>query len=154
MKNYFLMFKNAFNFSGLVSRKDFWLTILEDVIAWLAIFIFAIFGVTVYQIALIAYFCISFVPRLSLCVRRLHDTDRSGYNMFWVLFPVAGLVILAVYLCGKTEYTYYLVEAEQESKKNNSGAQAVGGAGVTDITSENAEKPEQTAGSEPANKAQ
>ena len=42
-----------------------------------------------------------FLPSLSALVRRLHDTDRSGW-WFWLAFlPVVGIVILIVWLCQK-----------------------------------------------------
>jgi len=32
-------------------------------------------------------------------VRRLHDTDRSGWNFFLALIPLVGAIILLVYEC-------------------------------------------------------
>ena len=42
-----------------------------------------------------------FLPSLSVFVRRLHDTNRSGWFWFLVLIPVAGPVILIVFLLGQ-----------------------------------------------------
>jgi uncharacterized membrane protein YhaH (DUF805 family) len=38
------------------------------------------------------------VPSLAIGARRLHDTGRSGKNLFWLLLVVVGWIILLVYL--------------------------------------------------------
>jgi uncharacterized membrane protein YhaH (DUF805 family) len=40
-----------------------------------------------------------FLPTLAAGVRRLHDTDRSGWMMLIVLIPLVGPIILIVFLC-------------------------------------------------------
>jgi len=38
------------------------------------------------------------LPSLSLFVRRLHDTDRSGW-WFWIIFiPIVGFIVLLVFM--------------------------------------------------------
>lgn len=34
-----------------------------------------------------------------LVARRLHDTNRSNWNVLWVLLPIIGWIVLLVYLC-------------------------------------------------------
>ena len=38
------------------------------------------------------------VPVLAIGARRLHDTGRSGKNLWWLLLPIAGWIILLVYV--------------------------------------------------------
>ncbi len=38
------------------------------------------------------------VPNLAVAVRRLHDTDRSGWWILLSLVPVAGLILFVFYL--------------------------------------------------------
>ena len=38
------------------------------------------------------------VPSLAIGARRLHDTGRSGKNLFWLLLVIVGWIILLVYL--------------------------------------------------------
>ncbi len=38
------------------------------------------------------------VPSLAIGARRLHDTGRSGKNLWWLLLPIVGWIILVVYL--------------------------------------------------------
>jgi uncharacterized membrane protein YhaH (DUF805 family) len=39
------------------------------------------------------------LPSLAVAVRRLRDSGRSWGNLFWVLLPVVGAIILIVQLC-------------------------------------------------------
>ena len=38
------------------------------------------------------------IPTLAIGSRRLHDTGRSGKNLFWLLLPIVGWIILLVYV--------------------------------------------------------
>ena len=39
-----------------------------------------------------------FLPGLSLIVRRLHDTDRSGWWVWIALIPIVGVIVLLVFM--------------------------------------------------------
>ena len=39
------------------------------------------------------------VPSLAVAVRRLRDADRYWTELFWVLLPIVGWIILIVHLC-------------------------------------------------------
>ena len=36
-------------------------------------------------------------PTIAVGVRRLHDTNRSGWNWLWLFFPIVGWILLLVY---------------------------------------------------------
>lgn len=38
------------------------------------------------------------IPSLAVTCRRLHDTGKSGANIFWIFLPVIGWIILLVAL--------------------------------------------------------
>jgi uncharacterized membrane protein YhaH (DUF805 family) len=40
---------------------------------------------------------ITFIPNLAVAVRRLHDTDRSGWSLLFGLIPLIGAIILLVF---------------------------------------------------------
>ncbi len=40
-----------------------------------------------------------FFPSLTVGVRRLHDTNRSGWWMLLILVPLAGIIALIVFFC-------------------------------------------------------
>ena len=76
---------NYANFTGRTSRYSFWMFTLVDFIILFMLNLFDINGfIIIYQLIL-------FLPRLSACVRRMHDTNHSG---FWVLCPIYGWIIL------------------------------------------------------------
>ena len=52
-------------------------------------------GVGLYYLLALA----GFVVGLSLLVRRLHDTDRSGWWVLISLIPFVGSIILLVFVC-------------------------------------------------------
>ena len=37
------------------------------------------------------------IPGLAVGVRRLHDTDRSGWWLFLALIPIVGIIVLIVF---------------------------------------------------------
>lgn len=39
------------------------------------------------------------LPALAVAVRRLRDSGRGWGNLFWVLLPIPGLIVLIVQLC-------------------------------------------------------
>lgn len=40
-----------------------------------------------------------FLPTLALIIRRLHDTNRSGWFYLLTLIPLAGAIVLLVFMC-------------------------------------------------------
>lgn len=41
------------------------------------------------------------LPSLAVGVRRLHDTDRSGWWLLIVLIPLIGAIVLLVFFCSR-----------------------------------------------------
>ena len=42
------------------------------------------------------------LPSLAVTIRRLRDTGREWTNIFWILLPIAGLIVLIVFLSEPT----------------------------------------------------
>jgi uncharacterized membrane protein YhaH (DUF805 family) len=90
-------FQNLFTFEGRASRSAYW---------WFALFMFII-GVVVGVIAAVTgsraiqyvVDAVVLVLTLALQVRRLHDTDRSGWWWFIGLIPIVGGIVLLVFDC-------------------------------------------------------
>ena len=57
------------------------------------------------------WWCATLVPGFCLTARRLHDTDRSNWNVLWSLLPIVGWIVLLVFMA-----------SEGEPKKNRFGA--------------------------------
>jgi uncharacterized membrane protein YhaH (DUF805 family) len=90
-------FKNIFTFEGRASRSAYW---------WFALFLFLVsLAVDIVAVASgakalqYAFSVVVFVLSLGLQVRRLHDTNRSGYWWFIGLIPIVGTIVLLVFNC-------------------------------------------------------
>lgn len=100
LKNLFIY---TFDFVGVENRKNFWLTFMF-VGLFNLIFGLLCFLSNIFFTILVVYNLLILVPLLSLTARRLHDTDRSAFNLFWLFFPFVGIVVLMVYCLEKTKY--------------------------------------------------
>jgi uncharacterized membrane protein YhaH (DUF805 family) len=102
MSWYIKVLKNYAVFSGRARRKEYWMFVLFNFIFYVALTIIDVItgmysdiglGVLsgIYSLAL-------FIPALAVAVRRLHDTNRSGWWLFIALVPFVGAIILLVFL--------------------------------------------------------
>ncbi|AYP25042.1 DUF805 domain-containing protein [Pantoea agglomerans] len=79
-------------FSGRARRKEYWMfTLFNILIAFLLGVFETIIGAgdilsNLYSLAIL-------IPGIAVAVRRLHDTDRSGW---WLLLPIVNIVFLAL----------------------------------------------------------
>jgi uncharacterized membrane protein YhaH (DUF805 family) len=93
MNWYIQALKNYFNFSDRARRKEYWMFILFYIIFYVvAVVIDYTVGSPGY--ISIAYSLLLFIPSLSVCVRRLHDTNRSGWWVLLAFVPIANLVLI------------------------------------------------------------
>lgn len=90
-------------FTGRARRKEYWLFVLFHVI--IVLVLNSIEGatglgalqrgwgplVTLYSLAVL-------IPGLAVSVRRLHDTDRSGWWLLVSLVPLLGVIVLLVFM--------------------------------------------------------
>ena len=44
------------------------------------------------------------LPSLAVTVRRLRDAGYGWANIFWILLPIAGLIVLIIYLTKPSQY--------------------------------------------------
>jgi uncharacterized membrane protein YhaH (DUF805 family) len=99
---------------GRASRSEFWYFVLFGVICYIvAMVIDSVLGTTFkftnpatgleqsmgygYAYALVALGL--FLPNLAVMVRRLHDTNRSGWWYWIALVPLIGAILLLVWFC-------------------------------------------------------
>jgi len=84
-------------FSGRSSRSAYWWWILFYVLVAIGVSILdAAAGTGVIAIIVGLGF---FLPNLAVLVRRLHDTDRSGWWVLIGLIPLIGAIVLIVFAC-------------------------------------------------------
>jgi uncharacterized membrane protein YhaH (DUF805 family) len=82
------------NFSGRASRRDFWMFQLYQSVILIALYIvtgiLSSGGNTIF-LALPSLVSIALlIPSLAVLVRRLHDTDHSGWHILFCLIPFFG----------------------------------------------------------------
>lgn len=93
MKSYFKMWMNYFNFKGRASFSEFW---IAEIINGIIISILMDFNPLVGGV----YIALTFIPMLSLIVRRLHDSGRSAKVLWWCIIPFGFLAVLGALLTG------------------------------------------------------
>jgi uncharacterized membrane protein YhaH (DUF805 family) len=90
-------------FSGRARRKEYWLFFLFNLIITLVLgFIDGAAGLasetTGYGPLGGLYALAVLIPGLAVSVRRLHDTDRSGWWLLLFLVPILGALVVLVFM--------------------------------------------------------
>lgn len=96
-------FRNYANFNGRSTRGDYWWVVLASALFGFVVgFVCGLMGDTGVKMAstiMGIYSLAILVPSLALTVRRLHDTNKSGWFILIGLIPAVGGIILLVFLC-------------------------------------------------------
>ena len=101
MNWYLQVLKKYADFDGRARRTEYWMFVLLNIIfCFAAIILDNVIGTAIdgigYGIFYFVYVLGVFIPGLAVAVRRLHDTDKSGWMMFVALIPIAGAIWLIV----------------------------------------------------------
>ncbi len=90
------------DFTGKATRPEFWWFILFTTIVTAVLTAFNGFStgspVAVGTTLASVWSLVVLVPTLAVLVRRLRDVDRDWREVFWLLVPIAGLIVLAIHL--------------------------------------------------------
>ena len=109
MQWYLKALKQYVDFSGRARRTEFWMFVLVNAVVAVLLIVLSLatglagasaddgmatfsFGplLTIYQLAVL-------LPSIAVTVRRLHDTDRSGWWYLIGLVPLVGAIVLIVF---------------------------------------------------------
>jgi len=90
-------YSNYATFSGRASRSEYWFFVLFHMLLVTVGVVLIPIGIGL--VILIIGGLVNFLPSLSVLVRRLHDTDRSGWWYWICLIPLVGIVLLLIWLC-------------------------------------------------------
>lgn len=100
--NYFLdaFTKKYADFDGRARRAEFWMfTLYHSLVILVLVMLFVFTALVAPKLALIPmaiylmYGLASLLPSLAVQVRRLHDTDKSGWWLLLSFVPFGGLVL-------------------------------------------------------------
>lgn len=84
-------------FNGRSSRSAYWWFVLFSVLVYVATDIVdAVIGTPIFTVLAVIGL---FLPSLAVLVRRLHDTDRSGWWVLISFVPLIGSIVLIVFAC-------------------------------------------------------
>ena len=107
MLNYYKMaFSKYTDFQSRSTREEFWWFFLGNILIYFGLLVLSIFlrqfGLTLLVPAsnfiTILFVLAIFIPIISISMRRLHDTGRSGrLVMLYFILPVIGALILFVF---------------------------------------------------------
>jgi uncharacterized membrane protein YhaH (DUF805 family) len=85
-------------FSGRARRQEYWMFELINTLVLLALFVLAVFlgkaGFEYFISLPLVYILATTIPSLAKLVRRLHDTNHSGWWIFISMVPLIGPLIL------------------------------------------------------------
>ena len=96
---------NYANFSGRARRKEYWFSYLLTLLLIVPLYIILVLAIVsenqVFMIIMGGIFVILFlaiiIPTLAVTVRRLHDTNKSGWYYLISFIPFVGPLILFVF---------------------------------------------------------
>ena len=94
--DYLVVIKKFSQFTGRAARKEFWNFTVINIIVGIALGLLGripILGV-IFSIASALFYVAVFIPSIAVGMRRLHDTNRSGYFLLIALIPFIGIFIL------------------------------------------------------------
>ena len=96
MKWFMQALKNYAAFEGRARRKEFWFFALFFLIlSVVAAVVDSLYGLPILSAVV---FLGLILPSISVSVRRLHDTGRSGWWYLLSIIPIVGLVLI-VFFC-------------------------------------------------------
>lgn len=105
--------KNYAAFEGRARRKEFWYFILFFMLS------FIVAGLVDSLIGLPILSAIAFlgliIPSISVSVRRLHDTGRSGWWYLLSLVPIVSLVLIV----------FFVLDGESETNRFGANPKAI-----------------------------
>ena len=88
-------------FNGLSSRSQFWYVMLANIIIGVILTIISRYLEGIYGL-------LTLIPGIAVTVRRLHDTNRSGWNLLLLFIPIVGFIVLLVFLIEASKPSKYI----------------------------------------------
>ena len=85
-------FSNYATFSGRAPRSEFW---------WFQLFLFLVGGALAFTGPGVFLTIGLILPAYAVAARRLHDIEKSAWNILWYVIPAVGLILFLLWNCRK-----------------------------------------------------
>ena len=85
-------YKKFFDFSGRASKSEYWWFQLYNAIIYVLSFVFQGDLVLLLSILII----VNLIPVYAVGVRRIHDSDKSGWMVLISVIPLIGLYVIVL----------------------------------------------------------
>ena len=96
MNWYLEVLKKYAEFNGRARRTEYWMfCLINFIIGFVLGFVEGIIGTG--SVLLIIYSLAVMIPSIAVSIRRLHDTNRSGWWLLITLIPFIGGIILIIF---------------------------------------------------------
>jgi uncharacterized membrane protein YhaH (DUF805 family) len=92
-----VVFERYAVFEGRAGRAEYWWFFLANFLISLVLQALGR-GASALALVSLLYSLALFIPGLAVAVRRLHDTDKSGWWILISLIPLVGIIVLIVFL--------------------------------------------------------
>jgi len=90
-------FSKFATFEGRAARSEYWFFALFLALASAVLTVVDIaLGIEVLSLI---FSLITLIPSIAVSVRRLHDTNRSGWWYLLIFIPLIGLIVLLIWFC-------------------------------------------------------
>ena len=96
MQWYLQVLRNYAQFNGRSRRSEYWYFTLFNLIVVAVLALVDVLTVKIVGFGLfrLVYTVAVFVPSIAVAIRRMHDTDRSGWWILLAFVPVIGLLAI------------------------------------------------------------
>ncbi len=95
---YFTVLRKYAVFAGRARPKEYWMYVLISAVVVLVLGIVSGLTGTDVPVIPLVYTLAVVLPGLAVTVRRLHDTDRSGWWLLILLVPIVGAIVFLVFM--------------------------------------------------------
>ena len=100
-------FTKYFNFSGRARRSEYWFFTLFTLLTS-SFFIYfegymGIFPNTDQAVLANIFSLLVIIPSIAVGVRRLHDTNHSGWWYLLIVIPIIGWIVILIWLCKNSD---------------------------------------------------
>lgn len=99
-----VVFERYAQFTGRAGRAEYWWYVLVAAVVGIVLSLLAQAS-TLFVIVYVIWGLATLIPGLAVAVRRLHDTDKSGWWVLIALIPIVGAIILIVFLATQGSYS-------------------------------------------------